>query len=75
MTCPEDLSYGEGRLRLRWCKSRWRCVEPLCGRGSFTESTAEIGPRMRTTGRPRRSIAAAVGDAARSVDELVKFSV
>ncbi len=27
-------------------------------------------PRMRTTGRLRRSIAAAVGDAARSVDEV-----
>ena len=68
VTCPKDLPYGEDRLR--WCKSRWRCVEPLCGRGSFTESTAEIGPGMRTTGRLRRSIAAAVGDAARSVDEV-----
>ncbi len=70
VTCPKDLPYGEDRLRLRWCKSRWRCAEPLCGRGSFTESINEIGPGMRTTGRLRRSIASAVGDAARSVDEV-----
>ena len=53
-----------------WHKRRWRCHEPACSRKSFTEAIAEIPPRARTTGRLRRAIAAAVGDACRSVAEV-----
>jgi transposase len=68
-TTPKDLPYGEEPLVVRWRKVRWRCRERACVRGSFTEAIGEVPPGRRTTGRLRRSIATAVGDAARSVSE------
>ena len=55
---------------LRWNKTRWRCREDYCERGSFTESIAQIPARARTTRRLRSQIGAAIGDAARSVTEV-----
>jgi len=66
---PRDVPYGETPIAVLWRKRRWRCVEPLCPRGSFTEAIGEIPPGRRTTGRLRRAIGAAVGDACRSVAE------
>jgi len=68
-TRPRDLPYGERPIRVVWRKVRWRCREPRCPRGSFTEQIAEVPAGRRTTGRLRRAIASAVGDAARSVAE------
>jgi transposase len=68
-TTPRDIPYGERGLALVWHKRRWRCVEPTCVRGSFTEAIGEVPAGRRTTGRLRRAIAAAVGDACRSVAE------
>jgi transposase len=61
-TRPKDLPYGEAPLRLRWHKTRWRCREVLCARGSFTESLPEVGPRARRTGRLDRAAARGVED-------------
>ena len=69
-TAPRDLPYGERAISLVWHKRRWRCVEATCARKSFTETIAEIPSRARTTGRLRRAIAVAVGDACRSVAEV-----
>jgi transposase len=69
-TSPKDIPYGPERIVLRWNKTRWRCREDYCARGSFTESIEQVPPRMRTTGRLRTQIGAAVGDAARSVIEV-----
>jgi len=55
---------------LRWLKSRWRCREEYCKRGSFTEAISQVPARARTTGRLRTQIGAAIGDAARSVTEV-----
>ena len=75
-TRPRDIPYGEGGIRLVWHKRRWRCAERDCARGSFTEAIAEVPAGWRTTGRLRRAIAAAVGDACRSVAEVAgSFSV
>lgn len=71
-TTPRDLPYGERGISLVWRKRRWRCAEPTCLRGSFTEQVEEIPARARTTGRLRRAIAAAVGDACRSVAEAAE---
>jgi len=67
---PRDLPYGERGISLVWHKRRWRCSEPSCARRSFTEAIEEIPTRARTTGRLRRAIASAVGDACRSVAEV-----
>jgi len=69
-TRPRDLPYGETGISVVWHKVRWRCVELACVKGSFTEAIAEVPARRRTTGRLRRSIGAAVGDACRSVAEV-----
>jgi len=69
-TSPRDIPYGQERIILRWNKTRWRCREDYCERGSFTESIAQIPARARTTGRLRTQIGAAIGDAARSVAEV-----
>lgn len=68
-TQPRDLPYGERALTVVWHKRRWRCAEPSCARTSFTEAIDEVPARRRTTGRLRRAIATAVGDACRSVAE------
>ncbi len=51
-------------------KRRWRCGEATCARSSFTEQIVEVRAGARTTGRLRRAVAAAVGDACRSVAEV-----
>lgn len=71
-TTPRDIPYGERGISLVWHKRRWRCVEPSCARKSFTEVIDEVPARMRTTGRLRRAVAAAVGDACRSVAEAAE---
>ncbi len=67
---PRDISYGEDPVEVRWAKTRWRCKEDYCQRGSFTEAIEQVPARSRTTGRLRTQIGAAIGDAARSVAEV-----
>ena len=55
---------------MRWNKTRWRCREDYCSRGSFTEVIVQVPARARTTTRLRTQIGAAIGDAARSVAEV-----
>jgi len=69
-TAPKDIPYGEERIMLQWNKTRWRCREDYCERGSFTESIAQVPARARTTLRLRTQVGAAIGDAARSVAEV-----
>jgi transposase len=69
-TSPRDIPYGKDRIMVRWNKTRWRCREDYCERGSFTEAIAQIPARARTTRRLRTQIGAAIGEAARSVTEV-----
>ena len=70
VTSPRDIPYREQRIIVRWNKTRWRCREGYCERGSFTEAIAQVPARARTTQRLRTQIGAAIGDAARSVAEV-----
>jgi transposase len=70
ITSPKDIPYGQGQIVVRWHKTRWRCREDYCERGSFTEAIAQVPARSRTTLRLRTVIGAAIGDAARSVVEV-----
>ena len=49
-------------MRLVWHKRRWRCREPACPRGSFTESLPAVPARARVTTRLRRECGAGVAD-------------
>src|SRR5262249_53430597 len=64
-----DVPYGRRRIRVVWCKRRWRCTEPRCARHSFTESMADLPPRARVTPRLREGCADAVGESGRTVTE------
>ncbi|MDV8036865.1 helix-turn-helix domain-containing protein, partial [Rhodococcus sp. IEGM 1414] len=70
VTRPKDIPYGDGPITLQWNKTRWRCREGYCQRGSFTESIDELPPRARVTGRLGRAMGWAIADAARSVSEV-----
>jgi transposase len=69
-TSPKDIPYGKDRIILRWNKTRWRCREDYCSKGSFTEAIDQLPHRSRTTLRLREQMASAIGDAARSVTEV-----
>jgi transposase len=70
ITSPKDIPYGLGRILVRWHKTRWRCREDYCERGSFAEAIVQVPARSRTTVRLRTAMGAAIGDAARSVSEV-----
>ena len=72
ITSPKDIPYGLGRILVRWHKTRWRCREHYCERGSFAEAIVQVPARSRTTVRLRTAIGAAIGDAARSVSEVAE---
>jgi transposase len=61
ITSPKDIPYGLGRILVRWHKTRWRCREDYCDRGSFAEAIAQVPARSRTTVRLRTAIGAAIG--------------
>ena len=66
-----DATSARRRVRVRWQKRRWACVEPTCARGSWTEQHHEVGTRRRTTRRCREQVAAAVARG-RSVAEAAE---
>lgn len=68
-TRPRDVGYGTTSLRLVWHKKRWRCAQPKCPRGSFTERIAAVPTRARLTTRLRNELGYAVAEQARCVSE------
>jgi len=55
-----DATSAGRRVRVVWRKHRWRCMEPSCPQGSWTEQHPEIGLRRRSTRRCRVQVAKAV---------------
>src|SRR5439155_18031262 len=66
-THPRDLPVGGRGVLLRWRKRRWRCQQPDCSTGSFTEQVVAVPARARLTTRLRGAAGAAVADGARTV--------
>lgn len=64
-TRPRDLPAAGRGTSLTWTKRRWRCVNPDCGRRTFTEALPQIPPRSRLTARLRASVGASVADGGR----------
>jgi len=52
-----DATSAGRRVRVRWQKRRWVCLEAACDRGSWTEQNDAVGARRRTTRRCRKQIA------------------
>ncbi|WP_461666717.1 transposase, partial [Gordonia sputi] len=67
---PRDIPYGDDPIQLRWNKTRYYCLNPVCERRLFTESIRQVPARRRTAARLRTQIGRSIGDAARSVVEV-----
>ncbi len=67
VTHPRDVPYGEDAVVLEWTKTRWRCRESSCPRGSFTESVPAIPARSRLTCRLRSACGAGIAESFRCV--------
>ena len=68
-----DLPVFSKPTRLHWHKRRWRCADPDCTMGSWTEQDPRIAPaRMAMTDRAGRWVTAQVGRCARSIAEVAR---
>lgn len=67
-----DVDAFGRRARVRWRKRVWRCHEPLCPRRTWTETHAEIGPRMSLTERARKAACRRVGKEGQSVAAVAR---
>ncbi len=66
----KDLPFGQRRLRVRWRKRRYACLERACPRRTFTETSAEVPPRHRLTGRLRRKLESTASGSARALADV-----
>jgi transposase len=71
-TRPRDLPVAGRPSVLTWTKRRWRCLNPVCARATFTERVPQIPPRHRLTARLREAAGAAVGDGGRTVEQSAR---
>jgi transposase len=67
-----DLPAGGRPVVLAWRKRLWRCGEPACGVGTWTERAAAIGPRMVLTERARAEACRRVGKDAHAVAAVAR---
>ena len=68
----KDLPFGHRPLMVTWRKRRYRCAEAGCPRRIFTESSAQVPPRHRLTGRLRAKLEAAASTSARSCADVAR---
>jgi len=66
----KDLDAPGLRVDLWWRKRRLVCVEPLCPRGTFTQTSSAVPPRARLTNRLRVRVAEAIVSGNRAVCEV-----
>lgn len=66
----KDLPFGHRRLVLRWRKRRYACPEGRCPRRTFTETSAQVPPRHRLTGRLRARLESAASHSARALSDV-----
>jgi transposase len=67
-----DAPFGHRRVLVRWRKRVWRCQEPACPVGTFTENHPLAAPRARLAGRAVTWTADALADDDTTVSALVR---
>lgn len=67
-----DLPAGGRPVALWWSKRIWRCEDPDCERGSWTERSTAIAPRASLTERARRDACRRVGRDGHSVAQVAR---
>jgi transposase len=68
----KDVPHGRGPLRVRWDQRRWACRQQQCRRRTFAETSAQVGPRQRLTGRLREQLERAVSGSTRSAADVAR---
>ena len=67
-----DLPVADRPVVLVWAKRLWRCPEPACPTGTWSEESDAIGPRAVLTERARAEIARRVGPGQQSVAQVAR---
>jgi transposase len=67
-----DLPIADRPVVLVWAKRLWRCPEPACATGTWSEESDAIGPRAVLTERARAEIARRVGPGEQSVARVAR---
>jgi len=67
-----DLPAGDRPVALLWRKRIWRCPEPDCAVGTWSEETDAIAPRSVLTERARAEICRRVGAEGHSVASVAR---
>ena len=67
-----DLPMADRPVVLVWAKRLWRCPEPACAMGSWSEESEEVASRAVLTERARAEIARRVGLGEQSVARAAK---
>jgi transposase len=67
-----DLPIADRPVVLVWAKRLWRCPEPACPTGTWSEESDAIGPRAVLTERARAEIARRVGPGQQSVAQVAR---
>jgi transposase len=67
-----DLPISDRPVVLVWAKRLWRCTEPGCPAGTWSEECDEIAPRAVLTERARAEICRRVGPAEHSVAQAAR---
>lgn len=67
-----DLPIADRPVVLVWAKRLWRCPEPTCATGTWSEESDEIAPRAVLTERARAEICRRVGPAQHSVAQAAQ---
>lgn len=68
----KDLPHGRRPLRVRWDQRRWACRERACRRRTFAETSVQVGPGQRLTGRLRGQLEQAVSGSTRSAADVAR---
>jgi transposase len=66
------LSMADRPVVLVWAKRPWRCPDPDCAVGTWSEEVDDIAPRAALTERARAEICRPVGEAGRSVAQVAR---
>ncbi len=68
----KDLPHGRRALRVCWDQRRWACRERACRRRTFAETSSQVGPGQRLTGRLRAQLERAVSGSTRSAADVAR---
>jgi transposase len=67
-----DLPMADRPVVLVWAKRLWRCPDPDCVVGTWSEEVDDIAPRAALTERARAEICRLVGEAGHSVAQVAR---